>query len=72
MHLLPFGESAIAVDVAGELIRHRHVEPYPDELGAVREGVFRAHMIRADGSLRDTVYFSVIASEWPAVQIQDL
>jgi RimJ/RimL family protein N-acetyltransferase len=36
-------------------------------LGAVREGVFRAHMIRADGSLRDTVYFSVIRQEWPMV-----
>lgn len=38
------------------------------KLGAVREGVFRAHMIRPDGSLRDSVYFSVIASEWPAVR----
>jgi len=36
-------------------------------LGATREGVFRAHMIRPDGSLRDTVYFSVIRDEWPAV-----
>jgi len=38
------------------------------KLGAQREGVFRAHMVRADGSLRDSVYFSVIASEWPAVR----
>jgi RimJ/RimL family protein N-acetyltransferase len=38
------------------------------KLGAVREGVFRAHMIRPDGSLRDSVYFSVIASEWPTVR----
>ncbi len=38
------------------------------KLGAVREGVFRAHMIRPDGSLRDSVYFSVVASEWPAVR----
>ncbi len=34
-------------------------------LGAVREGVLRAHMIRADGSQRDTVMFSVIRAEWP-------
>ena len=38
------------------------------KLGAQREGVFRAHMIRADGSLRDTVYFSIIRDEWPAVR----
>jgi len=38
------------------------------KLGAVREGVFRAHMVRADGSLRDTVYFSIIREEWPRVR----
>jgi len=37
-------------------------------LGAVREGVFRAHMIRPDGSLRDTVYFSIVRNEWPAAR----
>jgi N-acetyltransferase len=38
------------------------------KLGATREGVFRAHMIRRDGSLRDSVYFSVIRDEWPQVR----
>jgi N-acetyltransferase len=38
------------------------------KLGATREGVFRAHMIRRDGSLRDSVYFSVVRDEWPAVR----
>lgn len=37
------------------------------KLGATREGVFRAHMVRRDGSLRDSVYFSVIRREWPQV-----
>ncbi|HET7477830.1 MAG TPA: GNAT family protein [Dermatophilaceae bacterium] len=37
-------------------------------LGAVREGVLRHHMVRADGSWRDTVVFSVLAREWPAVR----
>jgi len=37
-------------------------------LGAVREGVFRDHMIRPDGSLRDTVYFSIVREEWPGVR----
>jgi RimJ/RimL family protein N-acetyltransferase len=37
-------------------------------VGGVREGVLRAHMIRPDGSLRDTVYFSILAPEWPEVR----
>lgn len=38
------------------------------KLGAVREGVFRAHMIRRDGTLRDSVYFSVVREDWPTVR----
>jgi N-acetyltransferase len=37
-------------------------------LGAVREGVLRRHSRREDGSFRDTVVFSVLAEEWPAVR----
>ena len=37
-------------------------------LGAVREGVLRAHMVMADGFIRDTVMFSITAGEWPAVK----
>jgi RimJ/RimL family protein N-acetyltransferase len=37
-------------------------------LGAREEGILRRHTVNEDGSVRDTVYFSVIAEEWPAVQ----
>lgn len=37
-------------------------------LGAVYEGTLRNHRIRKDGSMRDTVVFSVIDSEWPGVK----
>ena len=37
-------------------------------LGAVREGVLRHHQPRADGSWRDTVVFSILSTEWPAVR----
>jgi len=37
-------------------------------LGAVREGVLRQHMTMPDGYQRDTVMFSIIADEWPAVR----
>lgn len=38
-----------------------------ERLGAVREGVLRNHKRRPDGSLRHTVCFSIIDSEWPDV-----
>jgi N-acetyltransferase len=37
-------------------------------IGAKEEGTLRSHMVMPDGSLRDTVYFSVIAPEWPEVK----
>jgi RimJ/RimL family protein N-acetyltransferase len=38
------------------------------KLGATREGVLRRHSRRADGTFRDTVVFSVLREEWPAVR----
>jgi len=37
-------------------------------LGAKQDGVLRSHRRLPDGTLRDTVVFSVIESEWPAVR----
>lgn len=37
-------------------------------LGAKQDGVIRNHMRHADGSIRDTVTFSIIDTEWPAVK----
>jgi RimJ/RimL family protein N-acetyltransferase len=37
-------------------------------LGAVEEGVLRSHMVAAQGRVRDTVYYSIIAPEWPTVR----
>ena len=37
-------------------------------LGARQEGIVRHHLRHRDGSLRDTVNFSIIDSEWPAVK----
>jgi len=37
-------------------------------IGAKEEGRFRAHMVMPDGHLRTSVWFSVIASEWPDVK----
>lgn len=39
-----------------------------ERLGAVREGVLRHHRIMPDGYLRDSVYYSILVEEWPAVR----
>jgi RimJ/RimL family protein N-acetyltransferase len=39
-----------------------------ERLGAQREGTLRKHMRMADGFIRDTVYFSILAEEWPVVK----
>jgi N-acetyltransferase len=38
------------------------------KMGAKLDGTLRQHGKRADGSYRDTVYFSILPDEWPAVQ----
>lgn len=39
-----------------------------ERLGAQRDGVLRHHALRGDGSVRDTVMYSMTRDEWPAVR----
>jgi len=39
-----------------------------EALGAKKDGVIRHHGVRRDGSARDTVIYSILASEWPDVR----
>jgi RimJ/RimL family protein N-acetyltransferase len=39
-------------------------------IGAVEEGVLRSHMINDDGTVRDSVYFSILEQEWPGVKLK--
>jgi N-acetyltransferase len=39
-----------------------------EKIGAVREGVLRKHSINDIGVIRDTVYYSFINDEWPAIK----
>ena len=39
-----------------------------EALGAKKDGVIRQHWPRRDGSVRDTVMYSVLAGEWPDVK----
>jgi RimJ/RimL family protein N-acetyltransferase len=49
-------------------VRNRRSRAAILKLGATQEGIFRKHMIMADGHVRDSVYFSIIDSDWPAVK----
>jgi RimJ/RimL family protein N-acetyltransferase len=39
-----------------------------EALGAKKDGVLRHHQARRDGSVRDTVLYSILAHEWPDLQ----
>jgi RimJ/RimL family protein N-acetyltransferase len=39
-----------------------------ERLGAKLDGILRHHALRRDGTVRDTVMYSVIAGEWPEVR----
>jgi N-acetyltransferase len=40
-----------------------------ERLGAKLDGILRNHQLASNGTLRDTVVYSIIASEWPTVRV---
>jgi RimJ/RimL family protein N-acetyltransferase len=58
---------AIAVEFRTHFMNHQSRAAIA-RLGAKQDGILRSHQIGRDGILRDTVVFSIIASEWPAVR----
>ncbi|MCR2815678.1 GNAT family N-acetyltransferase [Microbacterium jiangjiandongii] len=71
--LLLLGHAFDACDaIAVELRTHWHNRQSRAaiaRLGAKQDGVLRNHRLGPDGSLRDTVVFSVLPHEWPAVRL---
>jgi N-acetyltransferase len=49
-------------------LRNERSQRAIERIGAVKEGVLRKHMILPDGVIRDSVYYSIIDSEWPRVK----
>lgn len=49
-------------------LRNERSQAAIERLGATREGVLRKHRQRPDGSWRDTVTYSLLDHEWPAVR----
>lgn len=58
---------AIAVEFRTHFLNHQSRRAI-ERLGAKLDGILRSHTVSADGSLRDTAVYSIIASEWPAVR----
>lgn len=70
--LLLLGHAFEACDViAVELRTHWHNRQSRaaiERLGAKQDGVLRNHRLGPDGSLRDTVVYSILPHEWPGVR----
>jgi len=49
-------------------IHNLHSQRAIERLGAKREGVLRKHIVRPDGRYRDSVYYSILDTEWPLVK----
>ena len=60
-------QGAVRVQLKTDL-RNERSQRAIERLGAVREGVLRKHIILWDGFIRDTVYYSILDSEWPEVK----
>jgi RimJ/RimL family protein N-acetyltransferase len=61
------GLDCIAVEFRTHFLNQRSRRAI-ERLGAKLDGILRQHQRAADGSLRDTCVYSIIASEWPAVR----
>jgi RimJ/RimL family protein N-acetyltransferase len=49
-------------------VRNERSQRALKRIGAIKEGVLRDHMILPDGSVRSSIYYSILAREWPAVK----
>ncbi|SPJ29994.1 GNAT family N-acetyltransferase [Falsiruegeria mediterranea] len=58
---------AIAVEFRTHALNHQSRRAI-ERLGAKLDGILRSHMVMANGTLRDTAVYSIIAGEWPAVR----
>lgn len=58
---------AIRVELRTDLL-NVHSQAAIRKLGATFEGTLRQHRVRRDGTLRDTVVFSIVDREWPEVR----
>jgi N-acetyltransferase len=60
-------KDCIAVEFRTHVMNHQSRRGI-ERLGAKLDGILRNHMIMANGTLRDTCVYSIIAGEWPALK----
>ena len=58
---------AMRVELKTDALNHKSRAAI-GRIGAKEEGTFRKHLITDTGRVRDTVYFSIIDTEWPTVK----
>jgi RimJ/RimL family protein N-acetyltransferase len=51
-------------------LRNQRSQQALERIGAIKEGVLRSHMITPEGIVRDSVYYSILDSEWPAIKTE--
>jgi RimJ/RimL family protein N-acetyltransferase len=49
-------------------VRNTRSQAAIEKLGAVKEGILRSHMITQGGRIRDSVLYSIVVADWPAVK----
>ncbi len=59
--------NCIAVEFRTHFFNHQSRRGI-ERLGAKQDGILRSHAIAPNGTLRDTVVYSIIAGEWPTVK----
>ncbi|RXH25850.1 MULTISPECIES: GNAT family protein [Bradyrhizobium] len=59
--------NCIAVEFRTHFFNHQSRRAI-ERLGAKQDGILRSHQVAPNGTLRDTVVYSIIAAEWPTVQ----
>jgi len=57
----------IAVEFRTHFFNHQSRRAI-ERLGAKQDGILRSHQVAPNGTLRDTVVYSIIAAEWPTVK----
>jgi len=49
-------------------LRNERSQRAIERIGGVKEGILRKHVVLPDGYVRDSVYYSILDSEWPSVK----
>ncbi len=61
--------NCLRVELKTDALNHRSRKAIL-RLGAREEGTFRKHMVTATGRVRDSVYFSIVDTEWPEIKLK--